>query len=271
MSYTYLIGWVELDKWYYGSRFAKNSKPDDLWKTYFTSSKFVKAMTAKHGDPDVIEIRRVFDEREKAIEWERKVIRRMGLIMNKRWLNLANGGSNMAAEERSIRTRNNMSKSQRKGVLQKYGFEDYEEYRYFILYCLNDGMTPNKIRIVYGINGWMLDEIIKTVDGSFLKKCFKTAFKGKLKTMEHRQNISKGRKGIIFSEEHKENLKQSKSKSLDKRIRTRLDNEWKRKGFDSHDDAVRIIQSMYNEGIPMYKIAEKLKIDPITVSKKVKL
>lgn len=35
-----------------------------------------------------------------------------------------------------------------------------------------------------------------------------------------------------------------------------------------NDDAVRIIKSMYNKGIPMYKIAEKIKIDSIIVSKK---
>ena len=227
-------------------------------------------MVEKHGDPDVIEIRKVFDAREKAIEWERKVIRRMGCVLDKRWLNLANGGSNLSSEERSIITRNNMSRSRRKSVLQKYGFEDYDEFRYFILYCLNDGMTPNKIRATYHINGCMLGEILRTVDGDFLKKCFKKAFL-KPKTQEHKENISKSRKGIVFSEEHRDNLKKALSEVIVKRSTTKLENYWKSKGFDSHDDAVKTIKKMYEEGIPMYKISEELKIDPITVSKKVKL
>lgn len=58
--YTYLIGWKALDRWYYGVRFAKNAKPIDLWKTYFTSSRSVRDFVKVNGDPDVIEIRKTF-------------------------------------------------------------------------------------------------------------------------------------------------------------------------------------------------------------------
>jgi hypothetical protein len=227
-------------------------------------------MTEKHGDPDIVEVRRVFDTRKKAIEWERKVIRRMGCISDKRWLNLANGGSNLAAEERSIRTRNNMSKSKRTFILERYGFEDYEEMKYFILYCINDGMTPNKIRQTYKIDGTMFDSVVDAVDESILNKNFRAAFTS-MKTQKHRENISKSRKGIEFSENHQANLKKALSKVIDKRTETRQERYWRNKGFDSHDDAVKTIKQMYNDGTPIYKIAEELKIDPITVSKKVRL
>jgi hypothetical protein len=39
ISYTYLIGWSKLDKWYYGVRYASNCNPDELWVKYKTSSK----------------------------------------------------------------------------------------------------------------------------------------------------------------------------------------------------------------------------------------
>ena len=49
MSYTYLIGWTKYNIQYYGVRYAKGCHPDDLWKTYFTSSKYVKEFREKNG------------------------------------------------------------------------------------------------------------------------------------------------------------------------------------------------------------------------------
>lgn len=97
--YTYLIGWSNTKRWYYGVRYAKSSKclyetgchPDDLWVTYFTSSNAVKMYVLEHGDPDVIEIRKTFSNEEDAIEWERKVLRKMNVIRDERWLNESNG------------------------------------------------------------------------------------------------------------------------------------------------------------------------------------
>lgn len=77
-NYTYLIGWSKFNFWYYGSRVANKSQPeDDLWKKYFTSSKYVKEKRKSYGEPDVIQIRKTFDDPIKAKEWETKVIRRM--------------------------------------------------------------------------------------------------------------------------------------------------------------------------------------------------
>lgn len=93
--YTYLIGWSQLDKWYYGSRYAKKSNclyksgshPDELWKTYFTSSKIVKMFREVYGEPDVIEIRKTFLLAEEAVVWEQKVLQRIGVIKNSKFLN----------------------------------------------------------------------------------------------------------------------------------------------------------------------------------------
>ena len=89
--YTYLIGWSKLDKWYYGRRTAKNCNPSDLWVKYFTSSEIVKNFRKKHGEPDVIQIRRTFKDVVKCAKWECGVLERMNVACNKKFLNLRNG------------------------------------------------------------------------------------------------------------------------------------------------------------------------------------
>lgn len=86
--YTYLIGWSKLRRFYYGVRFAKNCHPNDLWKTYFTSSKYVEAFRKEHGEPDVIEVRRTFESEKLARGWEHKVLRRMKVVNEDRFLNM---------------------------------------------------------------------------------------------------------------------------------------------------------------------------------------
>ena len=75
IPYTYLIGWSKLNTWYYGSRFALKSNclyetgchPDDLFVTYFTSSKYVKNFIKLNGNPDIIQIRKTFPSNNKNI------------------------------------------------------------------------------------------------------------------------------------------------------------------------------------------------------------
>jgi hypothetical protein len=92
MAYTYLIGWSEHNKWYYGVRYAKKSNPTDLWKKYFTSSKYVKDFRAEFGEPEVIQVRKKFSSDESALMWEYKVLRRINAVKSNMWLNRGNGG-----------------------------------------------------------------------------------------------------------------------------------------------------------------------------------
>lgn len=92
IPYTYLIGWKKYNKWYYGRRTAKNCHPSELWVTYFTSSKYVKNFTKLHGNPDVIEIRKLFpNEPKKCSVWESKVLEKINVQHNDKWLNKKNG------------------------------------------------------------------------------------------------------------------------------------------------------------------------------------
>lgn len=87
VAYTYFVKWSSHNIKYYGVRFAKNCHPDDLWVTYFTSSKKVKRFREEHGEPDVVEIRRTFSSKSAARNWETKVIQRLGLVKSIEWLN----------------------------------------------------------------------------------------------------------------------------------------------------------------------------------------
>ena len=86
--YTYLIGWSKHNQWYYGVRYAKNCNPKDLWVKYFTSSKKVKEFCNEYGDPDIIQIRKTFTNPEMAKLWEDKVLRRMKVQSNDKFLNV---------------------------------------------------------------------------------------------------------------------------------------------------------------------------------------
>jgi hypothetical protein len=92
--YTYLVGWSEHNLWYYGVRYANKTIPeDDLWVKYFTSSSTVRKLRKDLGEPDVIDIRQKFDSPEKAILWEKTVLRRSNVLNDSKWLNKNIGGA----------------------------------------------------------------------------------------------------------------------------------------------------------------------------------
>jgi hypothetical protein len=102
--YTYLLHHIPTNTYYYGVRWAKGCNPEEFWKTYFTSSKTkVPELREQYGDDSFeYEIRKTFDNKEKAIDWENKVLRRMK-VLNKpeKWLNRTNNKS--ISEEKAFR------------------------------------------------------------------------------------------------------------------------------------------------------------------------
>ena len=87
IPYTYLIGWSSLNKFYYGVRWAKGCNPSDFWQSYFTSSDHVKMFREIHGEPDIIQVRKTFDNKHQAILWEHSVITRLNLERRDDFLN----------------------------------------------------------------------------------------------------------------------------------------------------------------------------------------
>lgn len=91
--YTYLIGWSSQQKFYYGVRFAKNCNPSDLWIKYFTSSRLVAKYRVLYGEPDIIQIRKTFSDKNSAVLWEEKVLRKLDIKNNEKMINMNVAGA----------------------------------------------------------------------------------------------------------------------------------------------------------------------------------
>lgn len=110
--FTYLLRWSSLNVSYYGVRYGKKSHPSTLWTTYFTSSKLVKSFIEDNGQPDVIEIRKTFDCPTKALLWEQKVLIKLKVPFNEKWLNRNVGGHyNPVTKRRTVVTEKNNFKT----------------------------------------------------------------------------------------------------------------------------------------------------------------
>lgn len=89
--YTYLVKCIPEGTIYYGVRYAKYCNPNDLWNTYFTSSKYIKELIIKYGkDKFIVEIRKIFSDVKSAQIWEQKVLRRMDVINRVIFINKTN-------------------------------------------------------------------------------------------------------------------------------------------------------------------------------------
>lgn len=88
-AYTYLVGWSNHGKFYYGAQWNKNANPKNLWKTYFTSSRHVKEFRVKYGEPDIIQVRKTFgDDAQSCREWEERFLIKVRAKKMKCWLNV---------------------------------------------------------------------------------------------------------------------------------------------------------------------------------------
>lgn len=113
MAYTYLIGWRNLDVWYYGYRNRDNPE-SDLWVEYFTSSKYVKEFREKNGEPDVIRVHRIFPDKKSAMVYEDRFLYKVKAVRSSRWLNRGRRGIEFRSPEKfSMESRKRMSDSQK--------------------------------------------------------------------------------------------------------------------------------------------------------------
>lgn len=169
MPYTYLIGWSNLNKWYYGVEYGLKkipyANPRNLWNTYFTSSKIVEYFRECHGEPDIVSIRKVFnfgtDEERmiNAINWEKRVLSKIDITNNK-WINGRVGGDICPETNKktaSIRYGvDNVFQSQeiknktKKTMIEKYGVE-HPSYSHELL----EKKKRNNIE-KYGVSSYLL-------------------------------------------------------------------------------------------------------------------
>lgn len=88
IPYTYLIKFKPTGQVYYGVRYAKKCHPNDLWSSYFTSSKHIHLLIEEHGkDAFEYEIRKTFNDANAARVWESKVLQRLNVVHSDNWLN----------------------------------------------------------------------------------------------------------------------------------------------------------------------------------------
>lgn len=91
VPYTYLLRCKLDGRCYYGVRYSKKCHPNDLFVTYFSSSKAIKQLIAEHG-PEIFEatVRRTFSSVDEARRWEHKVLRRINAANHQSFFNLTN-------------------------------------------------------------------------------------------------------------------------------------------------------------------------------------
>jgi hypothetical protein len=94
--YTYHVYWTAHNIHYYGVRGTNLLPCNDLWKTYFTSSKYVKEFRKNYGEPDVVEIRKIFADRLSALNWEKRFLIKVNAKKSNQWLNRYDGTYNGA-------------------------------------------------------------------------------------------------------------------------------------------------------------------------------
>lgn len=114
--FTYLLRCKTTNKVYYGVRYSKNCHPNQLWSSYFTSSKNVKKLIEQYGVENFeYEIRKTFNCPKKALKWEQTVLTRLRTIDDPRWINKSNGTHFRHNETLSDEIKQNMS-AMRRGV-----------------------------------------------------------------------------------------------------------------------------------------------------------
>lgn len=90
--YTYLITHKTTGNRYYGCRYAKNCRPEDLWSNYFTSSKVIKKIIKEEGkDAFIFEVRKVFDSITKCRSFEAEFLTRIKASSRDDWYNQSDG------------------------------------------------------------------------------------------------------------------------------------------------------------------------------------
>lgn len=119
LPYTYHIFCTTTQQHYYGSRYSRNCSPNDLWTTYFTSSRVVKRLIEQYGPGAFeVEIRRTFQTREQAIDWEFRVLTRLNAANREDWINQHNGKGRVRS---GFRDRKHTEESKRKIGQSKIG------------------------------------------------------------------------------------------------------------------------------------------------------
>jgi hypothetical protein len=206
--YTYLIGWSELQKFYYGVRYASGCHPTEFLITYFTSSVEVEKMITQHGLPDIVQIRKTFTDVHKARVWEHTVLRRLKVTKSDKWLNQTD---NISIAPR-IGAQNHMFGKIGK-LSHRFGTKHSEESKKII-------GAKSKMKIYSDEFRAKIRELVtgrKHTDAT--KKLLSERLSGRTFSEEHKKNISKNHADVskennpFFGKTHSDDCKQRMKES----------------------------------------------------------
>ena len=79
IPFTYLIHFIPENLYYYGVKYSKECHPDDLWTSYFTSSKTIHRLIELYGkEAFEFKVRKTFPNNpHAAIKWESKILNKI--------------------------------------------------------------------------------------------------------------------------------------------------------------------------------------------------
>ena len=117
-GYTYLIGWKNLNTWYYGRRTANICPPvDDFWKKYKTSSEYVREFIANHGEPDYKKIRLTSFNKEIIIRCEERILKKFNCAKSDNWLNKTDNKNFFHHQKHSDKTKEKIRKKRKNQII----------------------------------------------------------------------------------------------------------------------------------------------------------
>ena len=91
IPYTYFLHWTSHNMSYFGRRTATGCDPTELWRTYFTSSKYVKEFRKTFGEPDIVQVCNTFTDAKSCVKQETLVLYSCKAARDPLWLNRTNG------------------------------------------------------------------------------------------------------------------------------------------------------------------------------------
>jgi hypothetical protein len=105
IPFAYCITFIPTGQRYYGVRYTEKevAHPDQLWTTYFTSSKTISDLIEEYGiDSFSVQIRKTFISKIEALYWETRFLTRIDAAKHPEWLNKHNGGTRFCDTPESI-------------------------------------------------------------------------------------------------------------------------------------------------------------------------
>jgi Putative endonuclease segE, GIY-YIG domain/NUMOD3 motif len=194
--FTYRITFKPTGQQYYGVRTRKNCHPSELWTQYFTSSKKVKQLIAEFGTSAFdFEIRKTFTTKQAAILWEHRVLTRLDVVNNNKWLNENNG-------DRKFTTMGPLTEEHKKAVSKAMTGLKRKPYKKHKLIHANKGRPAHN-------KGKPMSEEQKTLLSKIRS--------GSKSSEETKAKISAGLRGRVQSPETREKMALKRKEYWDKK------------------------------------------------------